>query len=76
MPTMDIVSEINMEEVRNAAQNASRELDSRIDFRAVEASVEFKKPNIVLKAEGDFQVRQLVDMMRAQSESVKLMLNR
>ena len=66
MPTMDIVSEINMEEVRNATQNASRELDTRFDFRGVEASIEFKKPNVVLKAEGDFQVRQLVDMMRAQ----------
>jgi len=66
MPSMDIVSEINMEEVRNATQNASRELDTRFDFRGVEASIEFKKPNVVLKAEGDFQVRQLVDMMRTQ----------
>ena len=58
MPTMDIVSEINMEEVRNATQNASRELDTRFDFRGVEASIEFKKPNVVLKAEGDFQLKQ------------------
>jgi uncharacterized protein YajQ (UPF0234 family) len=66
MPSMDIVSEINMEEVRNATQNASRELETRFDFRGVEASIEFKKPNVVLKADADFQVKQLVDMMRAQ----------
>jgi len=72
MPTMDIVSEINMEEVRNAAQNASRELDTRFDFRGVEASIEWKKPNVVLKAEGDFQVKQLVDMMRTQLAKRKI----
>ncbi|NQZ21111.1 MAG: YajQ family cyclic di-GMP-binding protein [Colwellia sp.] len=66
MPTMDVVSEINLEEVRNAIENANRELTTRFDFRGVEASIEWKKPNVVLKAEGDFQVRQLVDMIRSQ----------
>ncbi len=66
MPSMDIVSEINLEEVRNATENASRELDTRFDFRGVEASFEWKKPNVVVTAEGDFQVKQLVDMLRSQ----------
>jgi uncharacterized protein YajQ (UPF0234 family) len=66
MPSMDIVSEINLEEVRNATDNCKRELETRFDFRGVEASIEWKKPNIVLKAELDFQVRQLVDMVRGQ----------
>jgi uncharacterized protein YajQ (UPF0234 family) len=66
MPTMDVVSEINLEEVRNATENANRELSTRFDFRGVEASIEWKKPNVVLKAEGDFQVKQLVDMIRSQ----------
>ncbi|XQW84363.1 YajQ family cyclic di-GMP-binding protein [Thalassotalea piscium] len=66
MPSMDIVSEINLEEVRNATDNASRELETRFDFRGVEASLEWKKPNVVIKAEGDFQVKQIVDMLRSQ----------
>jgi len=66
MPTMDVVSEINLEEVRNATENANRELSTRFDFRGVEASIEWKKPNVVIKAEGDFQIRQLVDMIRSQ----------
>jgi uncharacterized protein YajQ (UPF0234 family) len=66
MPTMDVVSEINLEEVRNAIENANRELTTRFDFRGVEASIEWKKPNVVLKAEGDFQIKQLVDMIRSQ----------
>ena len=66
MPSMDIVSEINIEEVRNAAENATRELSSRFDFRGVDASIEWKKPNVEVNAEGDFQVKQLVDMVRTQ----------
>ncbi|QDP00510.1 YajQ family cyclic di-GMP-binding protein [Thalassotalea sp. PS06] len=66
MPSMDIVSEINIEEVRNAVDNASRELDTRFDFRGVEASFEFVKPNVKIKAEGDFQLKQLRDMLRVQ----------
>jgi len=66
MPSMDIVSEINLEDVRNALENANRELDTRFDFRGVEASFEWKKPNVILKAEGDFQLKQLSDMLRSQ----------
>lgn len=63
---MDIVSEINLEEVRNATENASRELETRFDFRGVEASFEWKKPTVTVKAEGDFQIRQMVDILRSQ----------
>ena len=72
MPSMDVVSEINLEEVRNATENASRELTTRFDFRGVEASIEWKKPNVVVKAEGDYQVKQLVDMVRSQLTKRKI----
>ena len=63
---MDIVSEINLEDVRNAVDNANREIDTRFDFRGVEASFEWKSPNVTMKAEGDFQLKQLSDMLRSQ----------
>jgi len=66
MPSMDIVSETDLEEVRNAVDNANRELSTRFDFRGVEASFEWKKPNVTVKAEGDFQLKQLCDMLRNQ----------
>ena len=69
---MDVVSEIDLEEVRNAAENTSRELETRFDFRGVEASCEWKKPNVVLKAEADFQLSQLVTMLRAQLAKRKI----
>ena len=42
MPSFDIVSEIDMPEVRNGVENATRELSTRWDFRNVPASFELK----------------------------------
>ena len=60
----DIVSEIENEEVRNAVLNASRELETRYDFRGVEASFEWSKDETTVSAEGDFQLRQMLDILR------------
>lgn len=64
MPSFDVVSEIDMAEVRNAVDNANRELSTRFDFRNVEASIEFKDESVMLSAEGDFQLQQLQDIVR------------
>ncbi|ARU96052.1 YajQ family cyclic di-GMP-binding protein [Tatumella citrea] len=66
MPSFDIVSEVELQEVRNAVENASRELSTRFDFRNVTASVELNEKNetIRLSSESDFQVKQLVDILR------------
>lgn len=72
MPSFDIVSEINLEEVRNAAENATRELSTRFDFRGVEASFEWKSPIVTVKCEGDFQLKQMLDMLRVQLSKRKI----
>ncbi|WP_428772536.1 YajQ family cyclic di-GMP-binding protein [Vibrio sp.] len=65
MPSFDIVSEIDTVELRNAVENSSRELDTRFDFRNVQASFELQKDEIVkLSSEGDFQLKQLRDILR------------
>jgi len=62
MPTFDIVSEVDMVEIRNATENTQRELTTRFDFRGVVASVELKDEIVTLAAESDFQCQQLMDM--------------
>ena len=64
MPSFDIVSEINMVDVKNAADNASRELDTRFDFRGVEASFESTDDGVLMVAEAEFQLQQLDSMLR------------
>ncbi|KTD64528.1 YajQ family cyclic di-GMP-binding protein [Legionella spiritensis] len=64
MPSFDIVSEINEVELKNAVDNAVREMGTRFDFRGVQSSIDMKEMTITLKAESDFQVRQLEDLFR------------
>lgn len=66
MPSFDIVSEIDMPEVRNGVENATRELSTRWDFRNIPASFELNEKNETIKvsSESDFQVQQLLDILR------------
>ncbi|WP_411359513.1 YajQ family cyclic di-GMP-binding protein [Pseudidiomarina salilacus] len=62
MPTFDIVSEVDRVELKNAVDNANRELTSRFDFRGVDASIELNELTVKLASESDFQVQQLYDI--------------
>ncbi|EPV8392109.1 TPA: YajQ family cyclic di-GMP-binding protein [Klebsiella aerogenes] len=66
MPSFDIVSEVDLQEARNAVENASREVESRFDFRNVEATFELNETSKTIKvlSESDFQVNQLLDILR------------
>ncbi|ABG42810.1 protein of unknown function DUF520 [Paraglaciecola sp. T6c] len=64
MPSFDIVSEIKLEEVRNAVENANRELSTRFDFRGVEASFELKENIVTMSCDSDFQLKQMLDILR------------
>jgi len=64
MPSFDIASEVETNEIRNAVENSNRELSTRYDFRGVEASFELKDDVVLAKAEADMQCRQMVDMLR------------
>ena len=64
MPSFDIVSEVEMNEVRNAVENANRELATRYDFRGVEASFELNDNKVKLAADAELQLQQMRDMLR------------
>lgn len=63
MPSFDIVSEIDKHELQNAVENAQRELETRFDFRGVEAAFEWKDPDALMRAEADFQLNQMRDIL-------------
>jgi uncharacterized protein YajQ (UPF0234 family) len=65
MPSFDIVSEVDFVEVRNAVDNSARELKTRFDFKNVEASITFEKEIVKITTESDFQLTQLVSILRA-----------
>ncbi|MFG6176703.1 YajQ family cyclic di-GMP-binding protein [Halomonas sp. THAF12] len=64
MPSFDIVSEFDKHEASNAVDQANRELQSRFDFKGVTASFALDGETVTLEAEVDFQLRQMLDMLR------------
>ena len=64
MPSFDTVSEIDWQEVRNAVDQSKRELGTRFDFRHVDAGIELADRTIVIHAEEEFQLQQLLDILR------------
>ncbi len=64
MPSFDIVSELDAHEVANAVDQANREVGTRFDFKGANASFELKDFVITLTAQSDFQLKQMLDMLR------------
>jgi|SRR5690554_3539844 len=65
MPSFDVVSEVELSEVRNAVDQASREVGTRFDFKGVDASYELQEADITLAAESDFQIQQMMDILKS-----------
>ena len=56
MPTFDVVSELDMQEVRNAVDQAAREVSTRFDFKGTDSTIELKESTIELATESDSRV--------------------
>ena len=65
MPSFDIVSEVDMHEVRNGVDQSNREIGTRFDFKGVDARYELTESSeILVSAEVDFQIRQMLDILK------------
>lgn len=67
MPSFDIVSEVDQQEVLNAVDNANRELATRFDFRGVNAEFSLKEKIITMQAEAEFQLQQMLEIFLAKA---------
>ena len=72
MPSFDTVSEINWQEVRNAVDQSKRELGTRFDFRHVDAGIELADRRIEIHAEEEFQLQQLLEILRTKFANRKV----
>ncbi|GAB2593062.1 YajQ family cyclic di-GMP-binding protein [Nitrincola alkalisediminis] len=64
MPSFDVVSELDSHEVTNAVDQANREIQSRYDFKGVKADFELQDDTVNMTAEVDFQLQQMMDVLR------------
>ncbi len=64
MPSFDIVSEVDMHEVTNAVDQANREVGTRFDFKGSDARYELEGAEVVMEAESEFQLKQMLDILQ------------
>jgi uncharacterized protein YajQ (UPF0234 family) len=63
MPSFDVVCEANIVEVRNAVDQANKEISTRFDFKGTDARVEQKERELSAYADSDFQLNQVRDVL-------------
>jgi len=64
MPSFDIVSEVDGHEVRNAVEQANKEVGSRFDFKGSDARIEQSDYILMVYADDDFKLEQVLDILR------------
>jgi uncharacterized protein YajQ (UPF0234 family) len=65
MPSFDIVSQVDRQEVKNALEQANREISNRFDFKGSDARVEQNELQLTAFADDEFKLGQVLDVLRA-----------
>jgi cyclic-di-GMP-binding protein len=64
VPSFDVVSEIDLHQLTNAVDQSARVVANRFDFKGIDAGFEREEQTVKLHAEADFQLSQMVDILR------------
>ena len=64
MPSFDIVSEVDKQEIRNAIDQVNKEVATRFDFKGSDARVEQTDYQLTVYADDDFKLEQILDILR------------
>jgi uncharacterized protein YajQ (UPF0234 family) len=64
MPSFDTICEADMVKVKNGVDNAAKEVGTRFDFKGTSASIDIKDKEITLIGDADFQIEQILDVLR------------
>lgn len=63
MPSFDVVSEVDLQEVRNAVDQANREVSQRFDFKGTNSHIDVKEAEVILHSNSEFQLKQMMDIL-------------
>jgi uncharacterized protein YajQ (UPF0234 family) len=64
MPSFDIVSQVNQQEVKNALEQANKEIQNRYDFKGSDARIEQNELALAVFADDEFKLGQVLDVLR------------
>ena len=65
MPSFDIVSKVDMQEVDNAVNQTVKEIGQRYDFKGSKCEVAIEKDSIKILADDDFKMKAVVDILQS-----------
>ena len=65
MPSFDIISEFDTHEVKNAVDQANKEVSTRFDFKGTSSSFELTDEKLVMISESTFQLQQMFSVVVA-----------
>lgn len=63
--SFDIVSEVNMQEVDNAVNQANKEITTRFDFKGSKSDIKFDGKVITLISDDEFKLKSVVDVLQS-----------
>lgn len=63
MPSFDIVSEVDQAEVKNAVDQANKEVNNRFDFKGSDARIEITDKVMTVYADDDFKIDQVKEVL-------------
>lgn len=63
MPSFDVVSEVDKQEVRNAVEQTNKEVTNRFDFKGSDARIEQNDYALTIFADDEFKLSQVIDIM-------------
>ncbi len=64
MPSFDIVSQVDKQEVKNAIEQTNKEISTRFDFKGSDARVEQSELALTVFADDEFKLGQVMDVLR------------
>jgi uncharacterized protein YajQ (UPF0234 family) len=64
MPSFDIVSQVDKQEVKNAVEQTNKEISNRFDFKGSDARVEQNELELTVYADDEFKLGQVLDVLR------------
>ncbi len=63
MPSFDVVSKVDMQEVDNAVNQARKEIDQRYDFKGTHNEITLEKDSILILAADDYKLQAVTDIL-------------
>ncbi len=65
MPSFDVVSQVDRQEIDNAVNQTRKEISQRYDFKGTKTTIDIEKDSLHVVSDDDFKVKAVVDVLQS-----------